>query len=123
VLDPLFDDLLSKNKSVEHIVGAYDVSPEEHIKMQATVQKYIDSAVSKTCNLPADFTPDTLYNELLTFASDIKGFTFYKAGSRGNEPLEALSLKDINLDKLRKDGKIEAQVEFVDSCKNGICEL
>jgi|TARA_R110000824_G_scaffold8276_5_gene37355 ribonucleoside-diphosphate reductase alpha chain len=122
VMDPLFKQYLDAGKSVEHIVGAYDVTPEEHIKMQATVQKYIDSAVSKTCNLPADFESKTLYDEILSYIHEMKGITFYKAGSRGNEPLEALALNTLDLDKLREDGIIE-QVESVDSCKSGVCEL
>ena len=123
VLDPLFKEYLDAGKSVEHIVGAYDVKPEEHIQMQATVQKYIDSAVSKTCNLPSDFKQDELYDELLTYAGDMKGFTFYRAGSRGNEPLEAIPLDSIDLDALRATGDIEVQTESVDTCKSGVCEL
>jgi len=104
-------------------VGAYDVTPEEHIKVQAVVQTYIDSAVSKTCNLPAGFEPSNLYEDLLTYANDMKGITFYRAGSRGNEPLEAVDISTIDLDKLITEGKVETQVESTDSCKNGVCEL
>jgi ribonucleoside-diphosphate reductase alpha chain len=123
VLDPLFKEYLDEGKNVKHIVGAYDVKPEEHIQMQATIQKYIDSAVSKTCNLPSNFEQSTLYDELLTYAGDMKGFTFYRAGSRGNEPLEAIPLDSIDLDTLRSSGEIEVQTESVDTCKNGVCEL
>jgi ribonucleoside-diphosphate reductase alpha chain len=122
VMDPLFKEYLDAGKSVEHIVGAYDVTPEEHIKMQATVQKYIDSAVSKTCNLPADFESSTLYDEILSYIHEMKGITFYKAGSRGNEPLEALPIDSLDLDLLRKEG-VAVQTESIDTCKSGVCEL
>jgi ribonucleoside-diphosphate reductase alpha chain len=123
VIDPLFKELYLRGRDVSHCVGAYDVTPEEHIKVQVVVQSYIDSAVSKTCNLPKDFAPSNLYDDLLTYANDMKGFTFYRAGSRGNEPLEALQHSEINLDLLIKDGKVEELVQSIDDCKTGTCEL
>ena len=90
--------------------------------MQSTVQRYIDSAVSKTCNLPENFTPDALYDDLLTYAAELKGFTFYRAGSRGNEPLEALDPTVLDLPALL-EGRIESRVEFVNGCVSGLCDL
>ena len=54
---------------------------------------------------------------------EMKGFTFYRAGSRGNEPLEALDWKKIDLDKLINKGVYEERSDSVDSCKTGLCEL
>ena len=123
VIDPLFKDMYLRGRDVDHCVGAYEVTPEEHIKMQAVVQAHIDSAVSKTCNLPSDFKAESLYDELITYANDMKGFTFYRAGSRGNEPLEAVPIEGIDLDKLFQEGKIESEVASQDNCANGVCEL
>ena len=123
VVDPLFKQLYLRGRDVTHCVGAYDVSPEEHIKMQAVVQTYIDSAVSKTCNLPSDFQPKDLYEDLLMHVGDMKGFTFYRASSRGNEPLEAINYDSIDLDKLIVDGKLEELVQSIDTCKSGVCEI
>jgi len=123
VIDPLFKDMYLRGRNVDHCVGAYEVTPEEHIKMQAVVQAHIDSAVSKTCNLPSDFKAESLYDELITYANDMKGFTFYRAGSRGNEPLEAVPIEGIDLDKLFQEGKIESEVASQDNCANGVCEL
>jgi len=123
VVDPLFKQLYLRGRDVSHCVGAYEVTPEEHIKVQAVVQTYIDSAVSKTCNLPNDFSPSNLYEDVLMYANDMKGLTFYRAGSRGNEPLEALSVSDVDLDPLIKSGELEQQVESVDTCKSGVCEI
>ena len=123
VIDNLFKDLYLRGKDISHCVGAYDVTPEEHIKVQVVVQSYIDSAVSKTCNLPSDFKPDGLYDDLASYANDMKGFTFYRAGSRGNEPLEAVPVDSIDLDALITGGKILAESNSIDSCINGVCEL
>jgi ribonucleoside-diphosphate reductase alpha chain len=123
VVDPLFKQLYLRGRDVTHCIGAYEVTPEEHIKVQTVVQSYIDSAVSKTCNLPSDFPANELYDDLLLYAGDMKGFTFYRAGSRGNEPLEAMDIDSIDLDKLIVAGKLEEQVQSIDTCKNGVCEL
>jgi len=37
----------------EYFVSAHDLSPAEHLAVQATAQKYIDSSISKTINCPA----------------------------------------------------------------------
>jgi len=123
VIDPLYKELYLRGRDVSHCVGAYDVTPEEHIKVQSVVQQFIDSAVSKTCNLPADFSPESLYDDLITYASDIKGFTFYRAGSRGNEPLEVVDVSTLDLDDLIKKGKTTYISEGIDTCKDGMCEL
>ncbi len=39
-------------------VTTKDISPEFHVKIQATCQKYIDNAVSKTINLPKESTAE-----------------------------------------------------------------
>lgn len=124
VIDPLFRTMYLKGKNLDHIVGAYDVSPEEHIKMQSAIQSYIDSAISKTCNLPETFQfTDETSDFLLQYISEIKGFTFYKAGSRGNEPLSVIDWRTIDLDKLIVEGKMEVISSSVESCKTGVCEL
>lgn len=39
----------------EQFVSALEMRVEDHMKMIAAVQPYIDSAISKTCNVPADY--------------------------------------------------------------------
>ena len=124
VVDPLFKDAFLRGKDLSHIVGAYDVTPEEHIKMQAVIQSRIDSAVSKTCNLSKDFeVTEDVKETLLEYAREMKGFTFYKAGSRGNEPLEIISQHDVDLDKIIHEEKVEFVTESRDDCATGVCEL
>jgi len=124
VVDNLFKEMYLRGEDVSHVLGAYDVSPEEHIKVQAVIQSFVDSALSKTCNLAESYkvTGNTI-DTLTQYASEIKGFTFYKAGSRGNEPLTVVDWKSIDLDKLINSGVYEERSDGVDSCKNGVCEL
>ena len=91
------EQLLEEYKDV--FVGAYDVTPEEHMKVQATIQRYVDNCLSKTINLPADATAEDFNKVALDFAQYLKGLTIYQAGSKGNEPLTAIPLSDENIDK------------------------
>lgn len=124
VVDSLFKELHESGRSVEHVVGAYEVLPEEHIKVQSVVQSFIDSAVSKTCNIPKEYKSTEELKKIVADSSiEMKGFTFYRAGSRGNEPLEAVDWREINLKKMIKEGIYEEMVGAVDNCINGMCEL
>lgn len=102
VLDPMFKEYLEQGKDIESFVGAYDVTPEEHIKVQATIQKYIDSAISKTINLPEKSKAEDFVATALNYAPYLKGLTVYRAGSRGQEPLEAIPLTEKNIEKYAK---------------------
>jgi ribonucleotide reductase alpha subunit len=93
------------------------------MKVQSVVQAHIDSAVSKTCNLPSDFKSSVLYEDLLSYAHDLKGVTFYRAGSRGNEPLAVLDHRTINVDKLIQEGELEELSSSIDTCVDGVCEI
>lgn len=67
----------------DYFVCAMDLSPEEHLKVQAKVQEYTDSSISKTVNAPNDYTIDDVKN-LYTKAYEwgCKGITFFRDGSR-----------------------------------------
>ena len=97
VIDPLFRQLYDQgDKRIKLCVGAYDVTPEGHIRIQASIQKYIDQSLSKTCNLPEGTTYEDIKDIILDYASDVKGFTIYRAGSRGLEPLKAISIHNLD---------------------------
>ena len=62
-----------------YFITAQDLKPEEHIAMQAAVQPYVDSAISKTINCPEDISFDA-YKDLysLAYESGLKGCTTYR---------------------------------------------
>ncbi len=125
VVDPLFEEWFNAGKELENFVGAYDVSPDGHIKVQATIQKYIDSCISKTINLPAEATPESFSQAALDYAPYLKGLTVYRAGSKGHEPLVAIPLTDENIKTYMKTDDKEMVMAFGDKCTSvgGECAL
>lgn len=89
VVDPLWGTV--DNDLLE---GAYDVDAEKHFEMQRICQSHIDNATSKTINLPNNYPVDLLSDLWLEYLPYLKGTTFYRAGSRGEEPLEVIPLAD-----------------------------
>lgn len=76
----------------DYFVAAMELSPEEHVKVQATTQRWVDSAISKTCNCPSDYTIEQtkeLYE--LMYKLGCKGGTIYRDKSRDEQ---VLSLKE-----------------------------
>lgn len=78
----------------DYFVTAMDLSAEDHIRVQAVVQKWVDSSISKTANCPADFTiEDTKKLYEYAFELGCKGVTIYRDGSRDEQVLST-SKKD-----------------------------
>jgi ribonucleoside-diphosphate reductase alpha chain len=124
VINPLWDDLKEQGRDLSVLEGAYDISPEQHFEIQKICQDHIDNATSKTINLPADFKVDTLSDLWLEYLPYLKGTTFYRAGSRGEEPLEAIPLEEAK--RLVNGGPhlhgTVAEENMMD-CVDGVCEV
>ena len=71
---------------------ALEITPEEHVKVQAQIQKYIDSSISKTVNLPNSATIEDV-DKVYKMAYDLgcKSITVYRNGSR---KLQVLNSKE-----------------------------
>ena len=63
----------------DSFVDAQGLSPGDHVVMQAAVQKYIDSSISKTINVPADLSFEAFKNVYLqAYELGCKGCTTYR---------------------------------------------
>ena len=63
----------------EAFVDAQSLSPGDHLVMQAAVQKYVDSSISKTINVPEDLSFDAFKDVYAqAYALGCKGCTTYR---------------------------------------------
>lgn len=103
--EALIKDVASLGGSVQKIVyipprlkkyfmTAMDISPKDHVKVLATFQKWVDSSISKTNNLPANATVADV-EEIYILAHELgcKGVTIYRDKSLKTQVLNSGSRK------------------------------
>ncbi len=67
----------------DYFVSANDLTPEDHVKIQAVAQEYIDSSISKTVNAPRTHTVDDVKRlYMLSYDMGLKGVAYMREGSR-----------------------------------------
>jgi len=82
------DDVPDDIKRLFHV--ASDISPRDHVLMQAAFQEATDAGISKTVNFPNEATVEDVEDAyLLAWETACKGITVYRAGSREKEVLTA----------------------------------
>jgi ribonucleoside-diphosphate reductase alpha chain len=104
----IVDDFLAIHKEYvgkdlpDFFVSASELTPEEHVDVQCTIQRWVDSSISKTVNAPKGFTVkqvEDIYMKL--YKGGAKGGTVYVDGSRDSQ---VLTLENINNDMTQKVG-------------------
>jgi ribonucleoside-diphosphate reductase alpha chain len=63
----------------DYFVAADDISPREHVDIQAAAQKWVDSSISKTANVPTDY-PFEDFKDIYLYAyqQGLKGCTTFR---------------------------------------------
>ncbi len=63
----------------EYFITAEDISPKEHVDVQAASQRWIDSSISKTANVPTDY-PYEDFKDIYMYAYEqgLKGCTTFR---------------------------------------------
>jgi ribonucleoside-diphosphate reductase alpha chain len=66
-------------KLPDYFISADDITPKEHVDVQAAAQKWIDSSISKTANVPTDF-PYEKFKDIYLYAHEqgLKGCTTFR---------------------------------------------
>ena len=84
VCHPVIKEMFGNDKNLpEYVVTAHNVDPYFRVKMQGEIQKYIDSSISSTVNLPKETTVETIADIYMTaYRANLKGITVYREGCR-----------------------------------------
>ncbi|MDX2139850.1 MAG: LAGLIDADG family homing endonuclease [Chloroflexota bacterium] len=92
----------------DYFATAMDLAPEDHAQVQAAIQRWVDSSISKTSNLPNNYTVEQVgkFYELL-YDLGCKGGTVYRDGSRSEQVL-----------MLKGDERAESEMKDNDKAKS-----
>ncbi|GGD33858.1 adenosylcobalamin-dependent ribonucleoside-diphosphate reductase [Pseudoxanthomonas indica] len=121
----------------DYFISADDISPKEHVDVQAAAQKWVDSSISKTANVPTDY-PYEQFKDIYRYAHEqgLKGcttFRFNPAAFQGVLVKEAdlenttyrFELEDGNVievkgnEQIEYDGEMHTAANLFDALKEG----
>ncbi len=100
VIDNLFEKIFANHGSIQNIDGipskikklfltAHEISWQDHLKMQASWQKYIDNAITKTINMPSSATQEDVRKAyMMAWELGCKGVTIYRDQSKKDQVIE-----------------------------------
>ncbi|MBI2780097.1 MAG: adenosylcobalamin-dependent ribonucleoside-diphosphate reductase [Gammaproteobacteria bacterium] len=121
----------------EYFITADDVTPKEHVDVQAAAQKWIDSSISKTANVPTDYPYDEFKGiYLYAYEQGLKGCTTFRFNP---EAFQGVLVKESDLEgttyrftledgtvieakgneEIEYDGEIHTAANLFDALKEG----
>ncbi len=121
----------------EYFVSSDEITPKQHVDIQAAAQKWIDSSISKTANVPGDFAFEEFKN-IYRYAHEkgLKGCTTFRFNP---EVFQGVLVKEQDLEKttyqfslengdvievkgneeIEYDGEIHSAANLYDALKEG----
>jgi ribonucleoside-diphosphate reductase alpha chain len=121
----------------DYFISADDISPKQHVDIQAAAQKWIDSSISKTANVPTDY-PYEQFKDIYQYAYDqgLKGCTTFRFNP---EVFQGVLVKESDLEnttyqftledghvlevkgneEIEYDGEIHTAANLFDALKEG----
>ncbi|PPK69974.1 ribonucleoside-diphosphate reductase class II [Methylobacter tundripaludum] len=121
----------------DYFISADDVTPKQHVDIQAAAQKWIDSSISKTANVPTDY-PYEDFKSIYEYAYDkgLKGCTTFRFNP---EVFQGVLVKESDLEnttyqftledghvveykgneEVEYDGEIHSAANLFDALKEG----
>jgi len=121
----------------DYFITAEDISPTEHVDIQAAAQKWIDSSISKTANVPTDYAyEDFKHIYLYAYQQGLKGCTTFRFNPEAFQgvlvkekdlrntvytfTLEDGSTVDLKGDEeIEYDGEVHTAANLFDALKEG----
>ncbi|MEA3303335.1 MAG: adenosylcobalamin-dependent ribonucleoside-diphosphate reductase [Pseudomonadota bacterium] len=121
----------------DYFITAGDVTPTQHVDVQAAAQKWIDSSISKTANVPPDY-PFATFQDIYMYAYEkgLKGCTTFRFNPQASQGVlvkeqdlantsyrftledgETIELK--GNDEIDYDGEIHTAANLYDALKEG----
>jgi ribonucleoside-diphosphate reductase alpha chain len=87
----------TENQLPDYFISADEITPKQHVDVQAAAQKWIDSSISKTANVPTDF-PYEEFKSIYEYAYDkgLKGCTTFRFNP---EVFQGVLVKQEDLEK------------------------
>ena len=83
----------------DYFIAADDISPKEHVDVQAAAQKWVDSSISKTANVPTDY-PYEQFKDIYRYAHQqgLKGCTTFRFNPAA---FQGVLVKEADLEKTK----------------------
>jgi adenosylcobalamin-dependent ribonucleoside-diphosphate reductase len=104
----------------DYFISAQNLTPEAHVRVQAAIQRWNDSGISKTANVPNDWTVEQVSNLYrLMYDLDCAGGTVYRDGSRTMQVLLTNPCPDCKVSQL----VVEDGCSVCHNCGYSVCNL